>query len=510
MADLHVEIFSHHFACTRMTTRAREALNKFAGRYVEYKLEKIPRSNRWHKVADRVYAAATKDREEYRFHINLLKQFRDHLDFHYLRNELVEWTVAPFIQLPEVDMPLKDGITPRDYQEEAIEYINTPGIVNKLVEFQTGKGKSVTAMYAQYKRRRIGLLMIKPMYIEKWLIDLRKTFDLEVSDVIVAQGSAELMALLELAAQEVTPSYYWIIVSNVTFANWLKLYEEVAAEVLETGYACLPHQFYEHLKVGTRIIDEVHQDFHRNFKMDCYTHVENSVSLSATLISDDDFKNQMYEIAYPGHQRHKGPEYDKYIAWRAVFFSFKNPEKIRCSDYGSKRYSHNVFEQFILKNEQTTTNYFQLLNTIIRSTYIKDRKPGDKLIIFMASINMCTVFTKWLTREYPQLEVGRYVEEDPYEMLMNPDIRVTTLMSAGTAVDIPGLTHTLLTTAVKSSQSNVQGLGRLRKLPDGRTPVFITTNCQDIDKHVEYHNHRKNLMEPLCVSYRSDNIGILV
>lgn len=858
MAELHVELFSHHFACTQLTSRARAVVGKFAWRYVPEKWEKIPGTNRFRKVPDKdkAYLVVTEDREEFRFHINLLKEFQEHLQLNFLKDDLVKWESAALLPTPDVYMSIKPEWVSRDYQIPVIAYLTSPDSPrSKFVNLQTGKGKaqpldaqlkvpggwmrmgdvqvgskviakdgsttsvlavhpqgvkdiyrvtfydgrsteccgdhlwrvfrssspsywktvttleliemlthrpdrcfinlaipqdgpeldlpiapytlgailgdahfgettlfittpdefiidelrkelpcdmrldtwaylnygfvrsetsgkenvyqgilrslglakklsydkfipeqyfhgsrqqrlsllqglmdtdgtvntsgslsfcstspalakgvvylarslgaiasiseklkyftyagerklgrlayqvnirhslpteffrlpkkknrindlnqysptlklriesielicqkeaqcitiahpdhlyvtdefivthnSYCTMKAQTEKHGIAVMVIRPMFIAKWLIDLRNTFNLDIDDIIVAQGADELMGLLELAATELTPSYKWVIISNKTAQNWLTLYQLKREETLELGYACLPHQLFQHLKARTRVIDEVHLDFLMNFRLDCITHVEDSVSLSATLIPDDDFKKKMVNIAYPNGDRYEGMPYDKYITGRAVFYSFRDPSKIRMTNRGSNRYSHNAFEQSIMKNAQATENYMQMLDMLMRGTYLRDDfyRSGDKCILFFASVDMCTHATTWFKRRYPDKTVMRYVEEDPYEYLMEPDIRCTTLMSAGTAVDIPGLTTTILTPAVKSSQSNVQGLGRLRKLPDGRAPILVWLICQDFPKHIEYHEHRKKLLEPLMIGYRSDQVGILV
>lgn len=498
-----------------MTPRALQVVGKFAWKYVPDKWEKIQGTNKFRKVPDKdkAYFYNTKDREELRLHINELPAFKETLERNFLKGDLVTWSDAPLLPTPDVHHDMKPEWAPRDDQPLVIEYLLDPQAARaKLVEIQMGKGKSYVTMEAQKVKRGIGIFVMTPKYIPKWLIDLRKTFNLDIDDVIVAQGSEELMALLELAAQEVTPSYKWVIVSNRTLQNFYKLYEEVGKEVTELGYACYPWQLFQHLKGRTRIIDEVHENFQFNFLVDCNTHVEDSISLSATTKFDDDFKNLMFQIAYPGSTRFKGIPYDKYITGRAVFYSLKDPQKIRFTARGRSSYSHIVFEQSLMKSRQSVENYMQMINMIMRGTFLKSDfyKPGDKCVLFFASIDMCTIATEWFKKNYPGMKVTRYVEEDPYDNLMNADIRCTTLMSAGTGVDVPGLTTTILTTAIRSSQSNIQGMGRLRKLPDGRAPIFVWMSCQDVPKHIEYHNHRKELLEPLMIGYRSDQIGILI
>ena len=87
----------------------------------------------------------------------------------------------------------------------------------------------------------------------------------------------------------------------------------------------------------------------------------------------------------------------------------------------------------------------------------------------------------------------RYVEDDPYEHVIESDIRVSTLGSSGTAIDIPGLRCVILTISVRSIQSNEQVMGRLRKLPD-RDVKFYAWNAANVPKQVEYQKQRIELL----------------
>lgn len=131
-------------------------------------------------------------------------------------------------------------------------------------------------------------------------------------------------------------------------------------------------------------------------------------------------------------------------------------------------------------------------------------------MIFCASRDMCTLVANYLKEQFSQYSVSRYIDEDDYEELMLPDIRVTTLLSAGTAVDIPGLQSIILTHAVSSTVSNVQGFGRLRQMKDGRTPLFVYWSCLDIQKHMGYHEKKREILATRTVSFKEINYSILV
>lgn len=499
MAELTIILRTHHFVCRRISARARVAVESFARKNVQYRM--VKQGYRFVRMPVKVFAAATEDRAEFRFHINQVQEFKEHLKNDSLGDAQVEWVTEPMFSIIPVTLPVFPQWTTREEQVPAVEYLANPGVPRlKLLALQTGAGKSYITLRVISDKGVLTIIIVKPGYIEKWLIDIQKTYDIAVEDVIVVRGSKDLMGLLELGLDT---DAKMIMMSNRTLLNWIKLYEKFGRATMDDlGYACLPDEMFKHLGAGGRLIDEVHQDFHFNFKMDLYTHCEYSYSLSATLIADDPFLNRMYEMAYPTALQFKGAAYKKYIASKAVFYKLKHPDRARYREPSTKNYSHNYYEQYLLKSESLKKGYLELIDRCIRGTYIRNFKPGDRLVIFCASISFCTVLTEYLKKIYHNLDVRRYVEDDPYENLMEADIRVTTLLSAGTAVDIPNLTTTILTVAVSSSQSNIQGFGRLRELPDKtRTPIFVYFVCEDIQKQVDYHEKKRALLQDRALSY---------
>lgn len=349
--------------------------------------------------------------------------------------------------------------------------------------------------------RVVGVL--RAQYIDKWQEDVMKLFDIDFEDVAVVRGSGSLKALLEMAnADEL--DYKIILISNKTLQPWFKIYEEFRDDSMQLGYGCRPHELFQTLKAGMRLIDEVHQDFHFNFKLDTYTHVIDSISLSATLLGDDDFVNRMYLVAYPMDNRYQGPEYDRYVNSIAVFYEVKEPNKLRYKDYVRKSYSHNMLEQSIVRHKELYKNYLEMIVRMIEAHHFdKDYKPGEKILIYCASIDFCTRLANHLKQVYPNKDVRRYVEDDPYDNLMTGEIVVSTLLSAGTGHDIAMLKTVLLTVAINSSQGNIQGFGRLRKLDNMQTR-FIYLVCSSIKKHCEYHERKKTLLETRALNMRTE------
>jgi hypothetical protein len=365
-------------------------------------------------------------------------------------------------------------------------------------------------MQAMSKICRRTVVIVKPGYMEKWVSDFIKTYEIGPEDVMTVSGGAQLLALLAMQqAGQLTQNL--IIISNRTYQNWLSLYEANGLGTVDLGYACLPDQLFEFLQAGIRLVDETHQDFHLNFKMDLYTHVPLSISLSATLISNDIFMQRMYEVMFPAVTRAPVPALQKYIRALALVYRMKpgREKYVRTSEHGSTNYSHTAFEKSIMKSDSLQESYFEAIKFCLDATYMKKYIKGDKFIVFAASVVMCERIRDYLKEEYPSLKIRKFTQGDPMSHLLESDGAISTLGSAGTAHDIPGLTTVVQTTAVDSPQANVQSFGRLRVIP-GRDVDFVFFSCVDIPKQMQYYARKKTMLEERAASFRTVNLPFMV
>lgn len=506
LRHLTVRTYSHGYCASNLSPRGKWLCSVFAKRFAQYGF--VQKYGQYQKVNLKVFAAATEDRGEFRFHINTLTQFKEFLIVNQVDGLLVKWEEAPVHTPQTVEFRIREGWMPRDFQIPIIEYLSKPLPISRFLDLQTGRGKGFSAMSALSRIGQRVVVIVKPMYIEKWAKELMQILELVPEDIIVVQGSSQLMALMMLAKEGKVHAKV-IIVSNKTYQNYIKLYEKYRAEILDMGYACAPQDFFELLKAGVRLIDEVHQDFHLNMKLDLYSHVPGSIALSATLLSNDAFMEKMYELVYPIKDRFAGLALNKYIDSYAVHYRFHNPASIRTAEYGGRGYSHGAFEKSVMRNRITLNNYLSLIQHVMDVSFMKCERVPKKLLVFAASIALCTELRQHFERRYPELRVKRYVEDDPYENLFESDIVFTTLLSAGTAHDIPNLTTVILTQAVDSIQANVQSLGRLRELDDSPTQFWYFV-CNDIPEHMKYHSRKMDMLAKRAKSFRDVFTGIVV
>jgi superfamily II DNA or RNA helicase len=494
---LRVTVNSHYFLIDLVTDQARKVIQQFAIKLVQFTYAREKGKNVL--LPTRTYASSTNDREQYRFHINQLNDFMQFLSIHHINEKLID-IVRPMMYVPTtIPIHLKDGWAPRDIQVPAVKYITNGDGRIKFIPLQTGKGKTAVALFSIAELNQRTLIVLKPGYIVKWVEDIQNITMCGLEDIITVQGSDQLRGLLELAHTKELKAKF-IIISNKTYQNWIKQYETDRFSLPDLGYHCMPDQLCEYLDVGIKLTDEIHQDFHLNFKIDLYTNVPLSISLSATLTNHDPFMMRMYQIAYPNSIRLDAGVLDKYIDAIAVNYTFNDIDRIRTTDFGNTMYSHHAFEKSILKNFKIKYSYFKMIKNILEEGFISDYKAGEKAIVFCISISMIEELTEYLAEEYPDLKVVKYVAGDNYDDLINADIRVSSIQNAGTAVDMPDLKTTVQTISVNSAQANIQTLGRLRKR-DGAVR-FYYTYCPKLQKQQLYHIQRKEMLLERCRSFK--------
>lgn len=458
---------------------------------------------------DKLFGSKIKDRPIYMFHANQFIHLYHHLDklgYKLTPDEKIDkrqYDIVPG------DFKVRDGWELRDYQIPVVEFLLDNPTKSKLVPIQTGRGKTFTALHTIGQiNERLGIVIL-PQYIDKWVSDIVTIHEAKQSDVMVIQGSKALAALIELAKSDSLENNYYIF-SSRTMQDYITQYEEDPQLCIDM-YGCAPIDLFPLLGIGIMLVDETHQHYHAIFKIIIYTNVKFQIGLSATLMSDDSLVARMHKVVYPNKCIYEGGELDRYADVYAI--SYTIPEQfirqIKTKNYGSNNYSHTAFEQSIIRNNELLRRYIKLIKANIEDYYIEDYKDQDKIIIFVSTVALATRLADALRSFYPEFKVKRYCEEDSYEEMLGGDIIVSTPISAGTALDIPRLRVAIQTVSISSAPTNIQILGRLRKLTD-RDVKFCYIYANNINKQREYHHKRVELFRPRVanIAIRQSSCGL--
>lgn len=501
---IRIDTYSHFFKATKFTPRVLGLLLKFSSRYTHNSF--IQRQQGPKSPDPKTYAVKTKDDKEFRFHIGQLVPFLAFLQNEYISGDLISvHDHALYTPIP-AKFKLQSNYTLYPYQQEASDFIVDSDVSDfhtRLVTIPTGGGKGVVSLATTARIGNKVLVVILAMYLEKWAIEISQKLTVDPKEIMIIQGSDQLKGILQACAENPDAAAKFTIVSLTTIQNFYKSYEEDRFSGEFAQFGCQPEELCERLGVGSIIIDETHQQLYNVFKVMCYSHVPKIIALSGTVISQDPFIEKIHKLMFPKEIRFDKIKMKKYIKVYPIGYEFKDFQgsRIKTTEHNSRNYSQTAYEKSMMKHASIMDNFMKLIKQLIYIGYEKDYQKGDKLAIYAGSIVMCTFITDVLKKMYPEKDVRRYVQDDPYENVIDADIRVTTILSAGTAIDIPQLTCVIMTNNVNSPVSNLQTLGRLREISDRETK-FLYLYCSQIQKHVDYHRARMALFEDRVASIK--------
>ena len=484
---IQITIYKHHYLLEAYTPKNMFIISKFARNYKEDPPRNV---NVKHKQEVAFYGSVNVPGTMVRLHINTVLAFKRHLlSIGFPVDSLIVVKKPPPVDAVEYDLNVREKYKPLPHQVESVNYISDPnGPISRLVPLQMGKGKTVIALMGMVNRKKRFIICVLAKYVQKWIGDVITIMDLEREDIFVIESGKDLNKAIMGAVDHPV-----IIIGNRLLRNMHKSYEQTSGRE-GYKYHCMPDELMEKLGVDSMLIDEIHQEFHSMFSMSLHHHLNLIVGLSGTFKSNDESRLRMFSLMFPHSDRLEEQEHDKYVSLHPIQYNVIAPEKMRFMNNALNSYSHITYEQSLMRHRKSLEDYLDMIGYYVDISYIKRRTAGQKLMVYASSIKMVTYITNYLSNRFPDLDIRRYVEQDPYENCIVSDIRVSTILSSGTAIDIPDLITVLMTTSILSLTSNLQAFGRLRKIK-GVSTRFYYLWCSDISKQRAYHYDKLKVME---------------
>lgn len=322
--------------------------------------------------------------------------------------------------------------------------------------------------------------------LDQWIESFLRFTDLKREDIYVIQGAPSVAKLLSQIDRNIHPKI--IMCSLATLRNYVQD---------DPSYENYPvfDEFCDRLKIGIRVIDEAHLNFHLSLMTDLRTNANLNIALTATFDRNETQVKTIYNGHYPERIRYGEDEFTKHvdiISFSYTLGSTLLPKKAYVTANG---YNHSKLEDYLLRRVPTKLEYIydRVYSPAIFAHYVNVRSKGQKLLILCATIEMCKWFKRRLETDLPRQEnfkIDLYVNGSSDDILKDCDIIISTPGSAGTGTDISGLRTLLQTVNMGSDINNKQTLGRLREMP-GVTPIYICTHNRDIPTHCNYHEVRR-------------------
>lgn len=365
---------------------------------------------------------------------------------------------------------------------------------------------------AAHNGERLAVAVL-PKYCSKWAIDLSANLDISKKDIMIIEKVSQLRGVIDMCKTQGSRKLPPLIVVTLTTlrAFYDKYAEDPQACVEDMG--CAPWELGRILDIGLFAIDEAHEHLHTVFRTAMYLHGVKFVALSGTMRTENDFDEKIQNTIFPQIKRFLKVKMEKYIDVEFIGYNFDHSilPRIRCSAFGRTDYNHPTLEKSIMKLPAVMQGYLDMVTELLDFDYIP-RAKGHRALIFVGTVEMADKMISELKQKYPSLNIARYcaAQGDEYEDLLSADITVSTLQSSGTAVDIPNLITVICTTMVNSSKSNLQALGRLRKLASGQRVSMFMPYCKQIRKHIQYTTFRYELFQDIVKSLKTFNYSYLL
>lgn len=460
-----------------------------------YSIAKDPRSGRIIKKVSGTYYYASSDLKYFRLIYSsikdVIKLLLYRLNIPLSKLEIIH---ANDYNTPKVTIKRNKKYKARDYQIKYIEAITVNHKRSHLVDLIMGYGKTfIGTTSALDLNTRFGIL-VKPAYIKKWIKDIKEYTNISSDEYKAIIGKKSLEELFAMSKKDRDKIKVYFI-SMRTMQLYIKSYLEDPDSV-----PIPPQEIIPKLGLHTLLNDESHQEFHALFTIVMFLDCKRLIGLSATMMSDDHAMNYMYGLLFPVDARAtKLVVYKPYIDMLRIAYPLTNPRSIYC--VSPRGYSHIMYEKHILTNRSFLYKYLNMVFSYIKEHYSGRAKPGQKALVFFSTIDMCTIATNYFKKRLLDLDVRRYVEDDSYDDLLEADLVVSTNLSAGTAVDIPGLITVYQTVSIGSYQANLQAAGRLRDIK-GSDTRYIYFFSPQIKNQVSLLHKRERALESIAKTSR--------
>ena len=493
MIRFKISIAQHSFHVQVMFHQDKHIISDFCSTLDVFEVRYNHKLKRSQRIFKMTYATFVAKSMTYGLHRELYQDFIEHVKRSRVSDAEVEITIKEAPRGARNVIELTKSVTLRDYQEPIVKFIMGAGST-KVLPLQTGKGKTMAALYSIAKMGIRTAINMNAMHVETWIKDAGWIYQNAENQILIIRGKKDFCNLIIAAKANLVTAGILIFTVN-TIRDYLTDFETHG----KSSYGCLPIDLYRVLKVGFRVTDESHENLHFNFRHTIETNVDKILYLSATIESNDAFINKMYRIIFPLTNRYIGLSWDKYTIAKAIGYNFNNPQRVQCS--GPMGYSHTMFEGSLIRDKKMLANYFHMISTIVQKGFVDNYLPTQKLLIYMSTIDMCSLFAEYLIERYgDRFNCSAYTGEHDDEVLHNNDIVVSTPNKSGAGKDIKGLVTVISTVAIAAKEKNIQMSGRLRRIDElypGVDPVFYYLVALNIPKHIEYHKQKLELFRPL-------------
>lgn len=499
--------YSHGIHITWHTQQERRALYDYCRKFVEIRRHKDPQTREMVETKEKTYVSAD---PAFTGLALLLTDYDDlitHLGFCGLTiGNSVEVHTMPLHKGVRCDFKLRPGVKPLERQLPALEFALQPNCTNRILDADTGFGKTVAGYLVTAARGERCAYIMAPTHFITWTESITKFLDIDKEDIVVLSGTASFITAYEMAKANLLTAKIFLI-SGVTYRSYIRKYETGELDPRLPP----PVEYMAALGIGWVLRDEVHEQPHATMKQYMHTNVGMVLGMSATIDTEDPFSLRQYRRYLPPRDTWVSDR-NKHAIIRAMYYQSSMGVTVPCT--GPFGYSHIKYEGKLLRSKPLLSSYLNIICEAVKQTYLTDYKPGMKMFILASTNEMIEQIVRAVKEIAPGKSVASYVQDtkNKKHVLHNTDIVVTTVGSGGTGKDVANLSHVLMTVALGTRKTFRQVMGRARpvKLYPDFSPVVMYLTNRSIPKHIEYDRRRRIDQNGKCKEFQSRELRLTI
>lgn len=340
-------------------------------------------------------------------------------------------------------------------------------------------------------------LVLTAGLVNQWWNELLDKTTLRKSDIYVIQGSDSLRKLIGA-----TGYYPKVILASI---RTMTMY--VTANKLPYSEIMPYNEFQARFGIGLKIIDEVHENFFANTIIDVHSNIQHNIYLSASYERSNPVGERIFNKVFPKSKRYGDHLVSRYTTVNMLGYRlgvFLDETKL----HTNQGYSHPRYEQWVLKNYNIRTTFFQMVvNITLDAYFLPNRKEKQKCLFVCTTMEMLNAMAAYITKHYPQLRVLCFHGDDDQSSITDRiDVIVSTIKKSGVGLDIKGLKVAANTISFKALPLAKQLMGRLRKIP-GEETIFLDYYNYELNSHVRHKDARSSRYKDLAAKYYETTVN---
>lgn len=396
------------------------------------------------------------------------------VDIEYLRRLLVdvEFVQDPYDEFDEMKFEYEEIYPPRNEEQiSVIDFVAGSGSYSRNINERqlflvkdAGFGKTFCTSVGVCKFKvKAMIIMHRDSLRNQWMKSLYNMIGLRDNDVHEITSSDELY---QIAHNKHNFDYDIYLMTHATFRAGLK----------KIGNIKDASNISKNLKIGFKIIDEAHLEFRSTLMIDFTFNVCRNLYLTATDGRSSKDENSIFKHVFSNAEYYKKNQLSntgmpsKWVEYCMVEINTHcKPNIYRFKVNGKRGMNPASYGKWVIQYDKNKS-HFKVCKELLRMIY--ERDGNAKVLIFMPLIDLCQELAHYCIMELNYDETFEYDlniktinshnTKMENERNKRADVIVTTIGSAGTGTDIPGISAVICCSPFYSRITAIQVFGRLR------------------------------------------------